>query len=132
MKRDYKNCSEVHLTHNYRSSASIVGAAKSIIEEDKSRIKKDLVPVHPLGVTVVHAQCTDEASESTFIAEQILHLQAHSGGMLKYSDFAILVRFHAQSRGLEAALMRCEIPYRVADGARFFDRIESVFPLSGG
>lgn len=124
MTRDFKDCSQVHLVHNYRSTGSIVGAALSIIEEDQNRIKKDLVPVHGPGATVVHAECPDEYAEAAFIAEQILHLRAHTGNVIDWNDFAILVRFHAQSRGLEAALMNREIPYRVADGARFFDRIE--------
>lgn len=69
-------------------------------------------------------QLTTGQDEATFIASEIKRLVAHTGGLLTFDDFAVLVRFNAQSRAIEAALKAAKIAHRVLVGHAFFDRVE--------
>ena len=62
--------------------------------------------------------------EAAYIAGEIKRLIAHTGGMLNYNDFAILLRYNAMSRALEAGLQSSGLPCRLIGGHKFFDRVE--------
>lgn len=65
--------------------------------------------------------------EADFIAQEIERIIAQTGGQLNYNDFAILLRYNALSRSIEAALQSAGIPSRMVGGQKFFDRAEVSF-----
>ncbi|KIM27560.1 hypothetical protein M408DRAFT_24487 [Serendipita vermifera MAFF 305830] len=115
---------QVFLEDNYRSTGAILAASLAIISEDTTRPPKTLRTSHPYGVTVTIGNCADEHEEAVCIAEEIKRLKLISGGLLKWSDFAILLRFNALSRNLETALQKMGIPNRILSGQKFFERVE--------
>ncbi|RXW21277.1 hypothetical protein EST38_g4588 [Candolleomyces aberdarensis] len=79
---------------------------------------------HPDGISPILYQVSREQGEATFIAVEIKRLIAYMGGVFKWGDFAILLRFNALSRTIESALQREGIPCRILGGHRFFERLE--------
>ncbi|TFY71149.1 hypothetical protein EVG20_g1852 [Dentipellis fragilis] len=124
MIRDFPATEQIFLEQNYRSTASILSLSLAIISEDKERIKKSLHTAHPKGPAPTQLCLVDEIKEAEFIATEIKRLVAVSGGMLTWSDFAILMRFTALSREIETALQRESIPHKVLGGHKFFERME--------
>ncbi|KAA1467450.1 UvrD-helicase-domain-containing protein [Dentipellis sp. KUC8613] len=124
MIRDFPATEQIFLEQNYRSTASILSLSLAIISEDKERIKKSLHTAHPKGPVPTQLCLVDEMKEAEFIATEIKRLVAVSGGMLTWSDFAILMRFTALSREIETALQRESIPHKVLGGHKFFERME--------
>lgn len=68
--------------------------------------------------------CQGAPEEADFIAAEIKRLIAQTGGLLGLNDFAILLRFNALSRVLEASLQKAGLPCRIVGGHRFFERLE--------
>ncbi|KAG8813457.1 hypothetical protein FRC19_002409 [Serendipita sp. 401] len=115
---------QIFLEDNYRSTGAILAASIAIISEDSNRPPKTLRTSHPFGYVPTLGGCADEREEAACIADEIKRLKTLSGGMLKWSDFAVLLRFNALSRNLEQALQKEGIPSRVLAGQKFFDRVE--------
>lgn len=67
---------------------------------------------------------TSVPEEAAYIAYEIKRAIAHSGETLTYDDFAVLLRYNALSRSIEAALQSSGIPSRMIGGHKFFDRVE--------
>jgi superfamily I DNA/RNA helicase len=91
---------------------------------DKQRIPKSLNTSHPLGATPFVGVFDSEKEEAAFIAFEIKRCVANMGGVLKWGDFVILLRFNALSRPIEAALQKEGIPCRILGGHKFFERVE--------
>ena len=124
MRQDYPETVTVALEENYRSSGSILLTAMEVIEQDMSRPAKRILPTHCTGVQpVLHKTDTDH-EEAYWIASEIEYSRAFTGNLLRYDDYAILLRSASLSRQIEAALGRSGIPYRMVGGLRFFDRAE--------
>lgn len=121
-ERDYPGTTVIKLEQNYRSTKAILDAAHSIITKNTSRSDKKLWTEKSEGqpVQVVHAQ--SEMHE----AEAIISRISSSVGIKarRYDDFAVLYRTNAQSRSLEEAFVRYNIPYQIVGGVRFYDRAE--------
>ncbi|KAI0028991.1 P-loop containing nucleoside triphosphate hydrolase protein [Vararia minispora EC-137] len=124
MKDDFPRTQRIFLEQNYRSTASILSVSHAIIAQDKKRVQKTLHTQHPSGPRPMLCWFQSEHAESLFIAAEIKRLVACSGGMLRWQDFVVLLRFSALSRNVEAALQIEGIPHRVLKGARFFERAE--------
>ncbi|MCG5059338.1 MAG: DNA helicase PcrA [Limnoraphis sp. WC205] len=113
----------IKLEENYRSRENILEVANQLIQNNTTRIEKVLRPTRGEGPPIFCYQADDEAAEARFIATQINNLtQQHPE--LGYGSFAILYRVNAQSRALEDALIKSNIPYRVVGGLKFYDRKE--------
>ena len=124
MRQDYPETVTIALEENYRSSGSILLTAMEVIEQDESRPAKRIMPTHCTGVQpVLHPTGTDY-DEAYYIVSEIEYSRAYTGNLLKYDDYAILLRSAFLSRQIEAALGRSGIPYRMVGGLRFFDRAE--------
>ncbi|CAO1629096.1 unnamed protein product [Parajaminaea phylloscopi] len=123
MKSDF-SCESAFLEENYRSTGSVLKAALAVIEQDKHRVAKGLFTAHPVGPPPVLKQCHSTHREAAWVATEIKRLVAHSGGLLGYDDFAILLRYNALSREVEQALQAENIPSRMVGGSKFFDRVE--------
>lgn len=121
-ERDYPGTTVIKLEQNYRSTKAILDAAHCIITKNTSRSDKKLWTEKSEGqpVQVVHAQ--SEMHE----AEAIISRISSSVGIKArgYDDFAVLYRTNAQSRSLEEAFVRYNIPYQIVGGVRFYDRAE--------
>lgn len=120
-EKDFKNAKVVKLEQNYRSTANILAAAHSVIENNRGRKDKKLWTSREDGGKIVYCRADDEREEARYIAREIDRLKTNDR---KYSDFAVLYRTNAQSRTFEEALSAREIPYRVLGGLRYYDRKE--------
>ncbi len=120
-KKDYPNAELIKLESNYRSTANILGVANSIITNNSERIEKTLIATKMTGDKITVFEAQDELEEAQYIAAEIQR-QVAEGRKLK--DFATLYRTNVQSRAIEEALLRRNIPYVIVGGFRFYDRKE--------
>lgn len=124
MRKSFPSTQQIFLEQNYRSTASILNASLAIIIQDKERIQKSLLTSHPVGPTPVLRFLPDEKAEASFIAREIKRVVTRMEGIVRWGDFAILLRFIALSRTIESALQKEGIPSRILGGHKFFDRVE--------
>ncbi|RMJ08459.1 hypothetical protein CDV36_011927 [Fusarium kuroshium] len=122
--RDYPNTDEVSLEENYRSSQSILDVSLDVIQQDKKRYQKVLLPVHTKGARPVLRTLKSSAAEGEWIVSELKRAVMMFGGMLKYEDVAILLRSAALSRHTESALGKAGIAYRMIGGHKFYERKE--------
>ena len=121
-KKDYPECRVFRLERNYRSTATIVDAANSIIEHNDGRIPKKCYAVGGTGEKIKLLKTYTEQDEAVSIVSEIIaRMRREQCG---YKDFAILYRTNSQSRALEEQLRRRNIPYMIYSGNSFFDRAE--------
>ena len=122
--RDYPETDEVSLEENYRSSQSILSVSLSVIQEDKKRYQKVLLPVHAKGEKPVLRKLATPSTEGDWIVQEIKRVIMLFGGMLKYEDIAILLRSASLSRHIESALGKAGVSYRMVGGHKFYERKE--------
>ena len=121
-QKDYDNVKTFRLEQNYRSSKNIVEAANSIIDKNKTKLDKVVWTANEFGAKIkVHRSVTD-GEEGRFVAGEIFE-QKMRNQMLN-GQFAILYRTNAQSRAMEDALRKRDIPYRIYGGLSFYQRKE--------
>ena len=121
-KKDYPNHHIFRLEQNYRSTKVIVDAANSLIEKNSARIPKECRSMGEEGEKIRLIQAYTEQEEALLIASSIVSRiqSAHA----EYQDFAILYRTNSQSRALEEALRKRNLPYVIYSGNSFFERAE--------
>jgi DNA helicase-2/ATP-dependent DNA helicase PcrA len=124
MQKQYPDTLVINLEDNYRSSGAIILAAREVIEQDESRVSRPLLPTHCPGTVPVLRRLLSAETEASWIISEIVRSIGMSGGLLAYSDFAILLRSASLSRTIESAMGKAGLPYRMVGGQRFFDRIE--------
>lgn len=120
--KDFPEVKVLNLEQNYRSTKTILEAAKNVIKQNRSHPILELWTENPEGVPVVLYEARDEVAEAEFIIRTIGKLI--SGQHFLLSDFAVLYRTNAQSRALEEAFLREGLPYVLVGGTRFYDRRE--------
>ena len=121
-KKDYPQHHIFRLEQNYRSTKVIVDAANSVIARNSARIPKECYSLGAQGEKIRLIQAYTEQEEALLIASSILsRIQSERA---EYQDFAILYRTNAQSRALEEALRRRNLPYMIYSGNSFFERAE--------
>ena len=120
-KTKHKQNATIRLEQNYRSTSIILNAANSLIENNQARLGKNLWTESNEGEQITLYQAFNEQDEARFVAEIIKSWM--DGGEL-FSDSAVIYRSNAQSRAIEEALLRANIPYRIYGGLRFYDRLE--------
>ena len=121
-EQDYPDARTIRLEDNFRSTQAILRSADALIANNKQRKSKRLVTPNPEGEEVELLLFSDSRSEAEGIAAGIRTLIDEQGR--SPNDFAIFYRVNALSRQLELALRRHRIPYQVAVGAAFYDRVE--------
>jgi DNA helicase-2/ATP-dependent DNA helicase PcrA len=121
-QKDYDNVSVYRLEQNYRSTKNIVGAANSIIEKNKTRLDKVVWTANDPGNPIKVNRSMTDGDEGRFVASSIFENQMNN--QLRPSDFAVLYRTNAQSRAIEDALRKKDIPYRIYGGLSFYQRKE--------
>ena len=120
--RVFRDATVIKLEQNYRSTKTILDAANGVIAHNMGRKGKNLWTAGGDGEPVVIRKCEDQMGESRSIVETIR--RAVDSEKRAYKDFAVLYRTNSQSAGIERALQRSTIPYRVLGGTRFSDRKE--------
>ena len=121
-EQDYPEAKVVLLEENYRSTKTILQAANEVINNNKKRRPKKLWTQNADGENIIYHRSGDEREEANFVAGQINHeLQKNKR---QYSDFAVLYRTNAQSRAIEEALLKSNIPYTMVGGTKFYSRKE--------
>jgi DNA helicase-2/ATP-dependent DNA helicase PcrA len=121
-QRDYDQVAVYRLEQNYRSTGNIVNAANSIIAKNKNQLKKEVWTANAAGTPIkVHRSPTD-AEEGRFVSSTIFEQKMQH--QLSNGQFAILYRTNSQSRAIEDALRKRDIPYRIYGGLSFYQRKE--------
>ena len=120
--KTFSDATIIKLEQNYRSTKTILDAANGVISHNLSRRGKSLWTAGEEGEKIVLRKCEDQMGESRSIVDTIRRMMDR--GDRKYKDFAVLYRTNSQSAGVERALQRSTIPYRVVGGTRFNDRKE--------
>ena len=123
----HPRCRTIRLEENYRSTTHILNAANSVIAHNKGRKGKNLWTSKVGGNPVQLYRGGTQEDEAYFIARKIVQAVNADGC---WKDHAVLYRMNAMSAGLERALKRYDIPYRIVGGTRFFDRAEVKDVLS--
>ena len=118
---DFPQATTIRLEQNYRSTQNILEAANGLIDQNIGRLGKELWTDMGNGDPIQLYAGYNEIDEARFIVERIK--RAVDEGSL-YSENAVLYRSNAQSRVLEEALLRSQMPYRIYGGQRFFERAE--------
>lgn len=119
---EYPGCRTFKLEQNYRSTQNIVDAANSLIKKNKGQIAKDVFSKNEKGEKIPVISAYSDFEEGYIVANKISEM--HSTGAGGYNDFAILYRTNAQSRILEEALRKRNIPYKIYGGLSFYQRKE--------
>ena len=121
-QHDYDKVAVYRLEQNYRSTNNIVLAANSVISKNKDQIEKQVWTHNPEGdKIIVHRSATD-ADEGRYVASTLFEWKLNN--QLKNGDFAVLYRTNSQSRAIEDALRKRDIPYRIYGGLSFYQRKE--------
>jgi DNA helicase-2/ATP-dependent DNA helicase PcrA len=117
----FKKAKIIRLEQNYRSTSVILSAANALIDNNQNRLGKNLWTDSLEGEPITLYQAYNEQDEARFIAGIVKNWMDQ--GEL-YQDVGIVYRSNAQSRALEEALLRINIPYRIYGGLRFYERME--------
>lgn len=121
-EKDYPEAKVVLLEENYRSTKTILQAANDVIKNNRNRRPKNLWTQNADGEDIVYYRANDEQDEALFVAKTIDELSSTSDYV--YRDFAVLYRTNAQSRNIEEALLKANIPYTMVGGTKFYSRKE--------
>lgn len=121
-EKDYPDAKVVLLEENYRSTKKILQAANDVINNNRNRRPKKLWTQNADGEQLVYYRANDERDEAVFVASTISNMSQELGKNFK--DFAVLYRTNAQSRTIEEALLKSNIPYTMVGGTKFYSRKE--------
>ncbi len=121
-EKDYPDLNVFKLEQNYRSTQNIVNVANSIIANNKDQLKKLVYSEKEHGDKIKVMRAFSDNEEGKMVAEGIMQEHANKG--LRWHDFAILYRTNAQSRSMEEALRKLNIPYKIYGGLSFYQRKE--------
>jgi DNA helicase-2/ATP-dependent DNA helicase PcrA len=121
-EKEYPEAKVVKLEQNYRSTERILDCAWKVVHNNKFRKDKKLWTAQLGGEPVTSDEFSDERQEALVVASTIR--QGVAAGDMNYKDYAVFYRINAQSRVLEDALRRMEVPYKIVGSVRFYDRAE--------
>lgn len=121
-RKDYPQAAEYKLERNYRSTQTIVNAANSLISKNSMRLNKECFSEEEIGDKIELINAFTEQEEGLLVAASIQNCMYSEH--VPYSSFAILYRTNAQSRTMEEALRKRNIPYKIYAGHSFYERAE--------
>ena len=121
-KKDYPDATIVALSQNYRSTRTILDAARHVIRANSQRIEQELFTENGQGVPIRIADTYSEEEEAQEVVREVQRLMEHEGVTLR--DCVVTYRVNAQSRALEEACLRYGMPYKIVGGVRFYQRRE--------
>lgn len=121
-REDFPDARIILLEKNYRSTQTILDAAQSIISHNPHRIPKKLYTERGKGLPIIVYEAYDEAEEGEFVVREIKRLVDNK--LYSPGDFAVMYRTNAQSRIVEEAFIRHNMPYKLVGAIRFYERKE--------
>jgi DNA helicase-2/ATP-dependent DNA helicase PcrA len=121
LRKDFPEIQEFLLEENYRSTQVILDAAQAVIAQNPDRTPKHLFTQRKGGRSITLYEAYDEQEEADYLAREVESLTRKR---YELGDVAIMYRTNAQSRAIEEALIRRNIPYRLIGGTRFYTRRE--------
>lgn len=121
-QQDYEEVMLHKLEQNYRSTKTIVGAANSLIKKNRDQLHKEVWTDNDDGQKITVQKLVSDNDEGNYVARTIWETRMNKHR--NHSDYAILYRTNAQSRAIEDALRRKNIPYRIYGGLSFYQRKE--------
>ena len=121
-KKDYPESKSIKLEQNYRSTQSIVNAANAVIKHNQDQLHKDIWTENEEGLKIEILKTNSDNDEAQAVAHSIFETKQNYQKL--NSHFAILYRTNAQSRALEEALIKKNIPYVIYGGVSFYKRKE--------
>lgn len=121
-ERDYPDLKVYKLEQNYRSTQNIVKVANSIIANNKNQLEKNVFSDNESGDRIKVQRAFTDNEEGKMVADSIVQDRTTKG--YNYNDFAILYRTNAQSRAMEEALRKLNVPYKIYGGLSFYQRKE--------
>ena len=121
-RRDYAEARMILLEQNYRSTQIVLDAARAIIDKIPHRQQKQLFTDREGGAKIYLYEAYNEGEEGEYVAQQVEFLRHRD--QRTYRDFAVMYRTNAQSRALEEAFIRENVPYKLVGGVSFYKRRE--------
>jgi len=121
-QKDYPDVKTFKLEQNYRSTGNIVEAANSVIDKNKTKLDKKVWTANDAGESIKVMRTISDGEEGRFVAQSIYDHAMNE--QLQNDSFAILYRTNAQSRAMEDALRKKDIPYKIYGGMSFYQRKE--------
>lgn len=121
-KRDYPSTRIFKLEQNYRSTQNIVNAANSVIRHNKDRMPKEVWTDNDEGAKIELMKTSSDTDEAATVAEKIFETRMNKH--VRNDQFAILYRTNTQSRAIEEALVKRNIPYKIYGNVSFYNRKE--------
>ena len=121
-QKDFPDAKVIPLEESYRSTQTILDAAKSLISPNEERVEKGLWTQNGQGVPIVVSEGFNEREEAQDVVKELRGLVQNDRYTL--SDIAVMYRVNAQSRALEEACLRYGIPYQLVGSLRFYQRQE--------
>jgi len=125
-ERHFPGAKTILLEENYRSTKTIIAASNEIIAKNHNRVDKEVYTNNVEGEKISLYAAMSGSDEADHIASKIKELVTAGN---EPGSIAILYRTNFQSRSLEEALMRADIPYQLL-GTKFYDRKEIKDTLS--
>ena len=119
----------IYLNRNYRSTPQILAASNALIDKNRERLKKELIPVQPGNRKPLYFHAKTSALEADWITANMRALHEGEEGF-SYASMGVLYRAHYVSRALEESLIRNKIPYVLYSGVEFYKRKEIKDVLS--
>ena len=119
---DFDELKTVKLEQNYRSTKTIVKAANSVIDKNKSKISKEVWTDNEEGELISLKQSFSDNDEGKMVSNLIF--EEKNKNQLTNSNFAVLYRTNSQSRSIEESLRRIGLKYKVYGGLSFYQRKE--------
>ena len=120
-EKDYPKCKTILLEQNYRSTKMILNAANDVIKNNSQRKEKNLWTENEEGDKLLYRKCFDETEEAETVVLEVENIVLQGG---KLEDIVVLYRTNAQSRTIEEAMLRENIPYKVVGSFYFYNRRE--------
>ncbi len=119
---DFPGTTKILLEQNYRSTQTVLNAARAVIDRNRHRTPKKLFTERGTGDKIKLFVARDDRQEAEYITQKIAELI--NSRRFKSSDCAIMYRTNAQSRLLEEAFIKAGMPYRLVGAQRFYGRRE--------
>ncbi len=125
--KDFKNVKIFKLEQNYRSTKSILDKANKLIENNKNRLSKKLYTHNDQGSEVNYYCARDEQDEADYVVRHIIQQRAQG---VDLNNIVILLRLNALTRPFEEKLLAYNIPHKIYNGVKFYERAEIKSTLS--
>jgi DNA helicase II / ATP-dependent DNA helicase PcrA len=128
-EEDFPDARVIRLEQNYRSTGRILDAANAVISKNTRRKGKTLRTDAGPGDLITIVSTLDERDEADWIGGEI-EARTRRNPDVTLRGFVVLYRTNSQSRAMEEAFRRRDLPYQIVGGTRFYERREIMDALA--